>query len=379
MHRLLEPEAEAGAAFFPLTVDYREYTYAAGRIPGGFIKREGRPSEREILTSRMIDRPDPPAVPRRLLLRNADHRHGAVGRARHRPRHAGHRRRGRGAGHLRHSRSSTSWPASASASVDGELIADPTYEQQKSAKLNIVVAGTESGIVMVEAGANEATEAEVLGAIEFGHECCKKIIAGIRELVAKCRQDRSASSRPSPATRTSTTQDRNARPRRDLTDALDTEKYAKLESYAHGRRAAKPRPSRCFTEERSRPKRKELLRRVCKERIFRDEMLERAAPSRRPRVRRDPRHRPSKSAFCRAPTARRCSPAAKRRRWSPPRSAPRTTSSASRLLEPGETSKRFMLHYNFPPFSVGEVGFMRGPGRREIGHGALAERVACRR
>ena len=114
---------------------------------------------------------------------------------------------------------------------------------------------------------------------------------------------------------------------------------------------------------------------LLKERIFRDEMLKRAAVRTAARSTRSVRSG-SKPAYCRAFTDRLSSPAAKLRRWSPSRWAPRTTSNASNCWSPAKRTKRFMLHYNFPPFSVGEVGFMRGPGRREIGHGALAERAS---
>ena len=163
-----------GAAFFPLTVDYREYTYAAGRIPGGYLKREGRPSDREILTSRLIDRPIRPLFPEGYT--NESQVIGMVLSA---------------APDTDPATLAITGAAAALAisdipfehvlaglrvaNVNGEFIPYPSYEQQKASKLNIVVAGTESGIVMVEAGASEATEEEVLAAIEYGHESCKKI------------------------------------------------------------------------------------------------------------------------------------------------------------------------------------------------------------
>src|ERR1700751_4722101 len=179
----MAPEPKPGAGFFPLTVDYREYTYAAGKIPGGFIKREGRPSEKEILTSRLIDRPIRPLFPEGFLnetqiiamVLSADPEQDPNSLA-------------------------IAGAAAALAISDipfehvlagvrvgmrnGEYLANPTYTEGRESKLNIVVAGTEDGIVMVEAGAQQVSEAEVLGAIEFGHECCKKIAAGIRKLVA---------------------------------------------------------------------------------------------------------------------------------------------------------------------------------------------------
>ena len=178
------PEPKPGANFFPLTVDYREYTYSAGRFPGGFIKREGRPTEKEILTSRLIDRPIRPLFPE-----GYSHETQVIGMV-------------LSADPTRDPSTLAIVGAGASLAisdipfehvlggvrvgmVDGKLIANPTYEETKASKVNIVVAGTEDGIVMVESGAQQATEAEVLAAIEFGHDCCKKIAAGIRELVKK--------------------------------------------------------------------------------------------------------------------------------------------------------------------------------------------------
>src|ERR1019366_2208406 len=175
-------QAKPGAGFFPLTVDYREYTYAAGKFPGGFIKREGRMSEKETLTCRLIDRPVRPLFPEGFLnetqiicmVLSADPEQdpnslaicgGAAALAiSDLPFH--HVLAGVRVG-----------------MKDGQYLANPTYTEGRESKLNIVVAGTEDGIVMVEAGAQQVSEAEVLGAIEFGHQCCKKIAAGIRELM----------------------------------------------------------------------------------------------------------------------------------------------------------------------------------------------------
>src|SRR5947209_7759443 len=180
-----------GASFFPLTVDYREYTYAAGKFPGGFIKREGRPSEKEILTSRLIDRPIRPLFPDSYshetqviaMVLSADPERdpsilaiigaGAALAISDIPFH-----------HV--------IGAVRVGSVDGKLVANPGYEDTRTAKLNIVVAGSEEGIVMVEAGAQQASEAEIVDAIEYGHNCCLKIIASIRELqkkVGKTKRD----------------------------------------------------------------------------------------------------------------------------------------------------------------------------------------------
>src|ERR1700756_5329446 len=176
-------QPKPGAGFFPLTVDYREYTYSAGKIPGGFIKREGRPSEKEILTSRLIDRPIRPLFPEGFLnetqiiamVLSAD------------PEQDPNSLAICGAGAALAISDLPFQYVRAGVRVgqrDGQYLANPTYTEGRESKLNIVVAGTEDGIVMVEAGAQQVSEAEVLGAIEFGHQCCKKIAAAIRQLVA---------------------------------------------------------------------------------------------------------------------------------------------------------------------------------------------------
>jgi len=356
------------AAFFPLTVDYREYTYAAGKIPGGFIKREGRPSEKEILTSRLIDRPIRPLFPDGFMnetqviamVLSADPEQdpnslAIVGTA----------------------------AALAISDIpfeyvlagvrvgmkDGQYIANPTYTEGRESTLNIVVAGTEEGIVMVEAGAKQVSEADVIGAIDFGHQCCQKIAKAIRDLMKVAGKTKRVFKSPerNPEIYAQVEKDFRA----DLTDALNTEKHPKLESYgllsALKKRVVEAQPVETAEEA---VKCLEAL----KERIFRDEMLKK-------------HRRPDGRAFD-----------AVREITIETNVLPRTHGSALftrgetqalvtvtlgtkddeqriELLEPGEASKRFMLHYNFPPFSVGEVGFMRGPGRREIGHGALAERA----
>jgi polyribonucleotide nucleotidyltransferase len=360
-------EPKPGAGFFPLTCDYREFTYSAGKIPGGFIKREGRPSEKEVLTSRLIDRPIRPLFPEGFLYEtqiiamviSADPEQdpnslGITGAA------------------AALAISDIPFPyvlgAVRVSMKDGKYIANATYTEGRESKLNIVVAGTEDGIVMVEAGAQQVSEAEVLGAIEFGHDCCKKIAAGIRKLVAAVGKPKRPFASPTLNEELYATVSQS---REELSDALNTQKYEKLESYAKIS-ALKKKVLETIPDEQ-RPEAVKCFE-ALKERIFRDEMLKK-------------RHRPDGRKFDEI-----------RQITIETGVLPRTHGSALftrgetqalvtvtlgtkddeqriELLEPGEASKRFMLHYNFPPFSVGEVGFMRGPGRREIGHGALAERA----
>src|SRR5579872_6073019 len=221
-------QAKPGAGFFPLTVDYREYTYAAGKIPGGFIKREGRPSEKEVLTSRLIDRPIRPLFPEGFLhetqviamVLSADPEQDPNSLA----------IAGAGAA-LAISDIPFHYVLSGVrvGMKDGKYIANPTYTEGRESKLNIVVAGTEEGIVMVEAGARQVSEAEVLGAIEFGHECCKKIAAGIRQLVAVAGKPKRAFA--SPVLDEELYKKIETSIRAELTDALDTHKRSKEDSH----------------------------------------------------------------------------------------------------------------------------------------------------
>src|SRR5580700_2769375 len=222
------PEPKVGANFFPLTVDYREYTYSAGRFPGGFIKREGRPTEKEILTSRMIDRPIRPLFPE-----GYSHETQVIGLV-------------LSADPQRDPSTLAIIGAGASLAIsdipfnhvlggvrvgmiDGKLVANPTYEETKASKVNIVVAGTDGGIVMVESGAQQVSETDVLAAIEFGHDCCKKIAKAIGELVAKVGKPKKEFT--APAINQALYDQISAAVRKDLKDALNTEKYEKLESY----------------------------------------------------------------------------------------------------------------------------------------------------
>src|SRR3954470_24005706 len=180
-----------GIDFFPLTVDYREYTYAGGRIPGGFIKREGRPSEREILTSRQIDRPIRPLFPEGFrcetqviaLVLSADTDND--------PDVAGIN--GASAA-LAVSDIPFQGPIGAVrvGLVNDQFVVNPMYSEMKDSKLNIMVVGTAEGIVMIESGANEIDEDRVVDAIEFGHENIKKICTVISDLAKQAGKPKRA-------------------------------------------------------------------------------------------------------------------------------------------------------------------------------------------
>ncbi|HEX6494905.1 MAG TPA: polyribonucleotide nucleotidyltransferase [Acidobacteriaceae bacterium] len=363
-------EPREGIDFFPLTVDYREYTYAGGRIPGGFIKREGRPSEKEILTSRQIDRPIRPLFPENfrnetqviafVLSADKENDPDVIGI------------NGAGAA-LALSDIPFGGPVGAVrvGRVNDQFVINPTYAERHESTLNIMVVGTKDGIVMVESGSKEVSEEVVVDAIEFGHGEVKKIIAAIEELVAKAGKTKRtvAEIEVDHAYAAELESKVGAR----LKDALDTKAHAKTESYAMVK-AIKDELAKELPADQPEAKKKlgkyyEALR----ERIFREQVLqERVRPDRRAfdEIRQIsietsvlPRTHGS-ALFTRGETQALVTVTLG------------TTDDQQRLeTYEGEQKKRLMLHYNFPPFSVGETGRMTGVGRREVGHGALAERA----
>src|SRR6266851_2739546 len=309
--------------FLPLTVDYRENTYSAGKIPGGFFKREGRPSEKEILTSRLIDRPMRPLFPvswrnetqivSMVLSADSDNDPDVIAVT--------------GASAACYCSDLPFEKPIAAVRVgllDGQLVANPTVADQKKSLLNIVIAGTEDAIVMVESGALEVSEEAVADALEFGHAQIKKIVGAIRELYKRINPKK-VTVAPFP---------------------FDEALYKEI-SKKYGERL--------------------------REEYFRDDILNK-------------RRRPDGRAFdqirqitCEVGLLPRVHGSALFTRGETQALATLTLGTKEDmqrldLLFEQDQFKRFMLHYNFPPFSVGEVKFLRGPGRREIGHGALAER-----
>src|SRR6204780_4850038 len=223
------PDPREGIDFFPLTVDYREYTYAGGRIPGGFIKREGRPSEKEILTCRQIDRPLRPLFPDGFrnetqliaLVLSADKENDpdVIGI---------------NAAAAAVALSDIPFNAIVGAvrvgRVDGEFVVNPTYAERKATTVNIMVVGHKDGIVMIESGAKEETEEVILAAIEFAHAEIKKIVTAIDELVALAGKPKRAFT--APVTDEAFYEELKAKVGARLADALDTKTHAKTESYA---------------------------------------------------------------------------------------------------------------------------------------------------
>src|SRR5215467_4147924 len=352
-------QAREGLDFFPLTVDYRENFYAAGKIPGGFFKREGKPSEREVLNSRLIDRPIRPLfaegfknetqVVALVLSSDTDidpSMHAITGAST--------------ALYISQIPFSTPIAAVRVGLIDGRYYLNPSYSEMKNSRLNLAVAGMEDGIAMVECGASEVSEEVMVEALNFGHEAIKQIIAIQKELYARINPKKMTVT-PEPMDEAVAKQIERA-VRTDLEDALDTHKHPKLESYelVDG---AKQKAVELFPDaDEDKLKMVKRAFDALKERIFRDEILKK-------------RERPDRRDF---ETIRPI--------WIETRVLPRTHGSAvftrgetqalvtatlgtsedvQRLdwLE-GEAKKRFMMHYNFPPFSVGEVSPLRGPGRR---------------
>ena len=357
--------------FLPLTVDYREYTYSAGKIPGGFFKREGRPSEREILTSRLTDRPLRPLFPEGwsnetqivAMVLSADSENDpdviAVTAA---------------SAALFISKIPFDKPIAAVrvGMIEGKLVVNPTVAEQKTSQMNLIVAGSDEAIVMVESGALEVSEDVVADALEFAHGEIRKIVAAIRELQSRVKPQKVAVTPPAfdEAMYKQMQKDYGEK----LRDAVDTQKHPKSESYSliDGIKAEilKAIPEDDAEKRKLAYRAFERLR----ERIFRDDMLGR---HRRPDARAFDQIR---QITCEVGVLPRAHGSALFTRGETQALATATLGTKEDrqrldLLFEEETFKRFMLHYNFPPFSVGEVKFLRGPGRREIGHGALAERA----
>jgi polyribonucleotide nucleotidyltransferase len=362
-------KATPGRDFFPLTVNYQEKTYAAGRIPGGFFKREGRPTEKETLTSRLIDRPIRPLFPEgfindvqvvaSVLSVNAEVDPdiasligasaalavsgmpfmGPIGAAR--------------VGYL-----------------NGKYVLNPTTSQLTESKLDLVVAGTEEGVLMVESEADGLDEEVMLGAVMFGHEQMQVAINAIKELAAEAGKPKWSWVAPEAnkdlQSAVSTFAETNLAAAYTLTEKV--QRYTKIkEVKAAAVEALAKGESAKFTAEQIGAEFGNLEYRLVRERILgghpridgRDTKTVRAI-----NIRTGVLARTHGSAlFTRGET----------------QALVVTTLGTGRDAQvidglTGERKEPFMLHYNFPPFSVGETGMMGSPKRREIGHGNLAKR-----
>jgi len=365
-----QKEPRVGVDFMPLTVDYRENTYAAGKIPGGFFKREGRPNEKEILTSRMIDRPLRPLFQEGYacetqvvgLLLSADMENDSdtlaiIGASTalvisdipfHNP--VGAVRVG-------------FW--------DGQCVVNPaTGDLRTRSKLNLLVAGTEDAIVMVESGAEELSEADMVRALTEGHAVIKQICALQKQLrQAVGRPKREVKKKAVEASLQAEIEAAMAGP---LLEAM--RKTNKLEMYARMKQVKDEFVATLGEDQADKKAAVPAVYDGLREKLLRTEIL---VNGRRLDGRRFDEIRPITSEVGVLPRTHGSS-LFTRGETQALVTATLGTSEDSQIIdtvqEP-ESRKRFMLHYNFPPFSVGEVKFLRGPGRREIGHGALAERA----
>jgi polyribonucleotide nucleotidyltransferase len=359
--------AKPGLDFVPLTVDYRERTYAAGKIPGGFFKREGRPTEKETLSSRLIDRPIRPLFSKQFPFEtqimatvvSSDQENDAdvlalVGAS------------------AAMCLSDIPFPEPLAGvrvgRVDGQLVVNPTVSQLEESDMDIVVAGTAENIIMVEGGGREVPEADLIEALEFAMGHVRRIVTAQRELIAS-----------------------QGRSKRPLVEAVDTSELraALVSGYAERIRQAIRIPGKEARQEEidtlTGEAVKSLTERFTEQAAYigkilheieRDELRHMVLSE---GVRADgrgtddirkitievgvlPRTHGS-CLFTRGETQALVV------------TTLGTKSDEQRIEElEGQSWKSYMLHYNFPPFSVGEVRPIRGPGRREIGHGALAER-----
>jgi polyribonucleotide nucleotidyltransferase len=366
-----DTEPRAGVDFLPLTVDYREPTYAGGRIPGGFFKREGRPTEREILTCRVVDRGLRPLFPDGyyresqiiawVFSADDDFNPDVLGIS--------------GASMALMAAADIPFDTPIAGvrvgRVDDRFVLFPTYGQRDEGNLDLIVAGTEDAITMVEAGANELSESVILDALDLAHREIKRIIALQREIVHELgvvKKEFVAEPDPWPE---ATANELRSRWMEPLREALRTPgKMAQKEAVTTVREQAIEALPEDDREEQT-PWLKSIFQSMVKQ-ITRETILEQ-------RQRLDGRAFDEiRTVNCEAGVLPRAHGSALFTRGETQAMVTCTlgTSEDSQLIEAfeGEWREHFMMHYNFPPYSVGEVKFLRGPGRREIGHGALARR-----
>jgi len=362
------PEVREEQDFFPLTVDYREKAYAAGKIPGGFFKREGRPSEKETLTSRLIDRPLRPLFPEEFLnevqilvsVLSSDQENdgdvlGIIGAS----------------AALAISKIPLSEPIGAVriGRVNQEWVTNPTHSQLEESDLNLVAAGTDDNIMMVEGGCSEISETELLQALELAHREIKQVIGKINELAGRCGKPKlevkkqginpDLEKEVTQLAKSEIDQANRVHEKSARQEALDKIQEKILEAL----KEKYPESENIIVN---------ILHQLEKEsvrKLILDENLRtdgRTADVIRPitcEIGVLPRTHGS-ALFTRGQTQSLVA-----------------TTLGTKIDEQriedllGESRKSYMLHYNFPPFSVGEVRPNRGPGRREIGHGVLAERA----
>ena len=360
--------AKPGQDFFPLTVNYQEKTFAAGKIPGGFFKREGRPTEKETLVSRLIDRPIRPLFPQgfrnevqvvaTVLSHDLENDPDIVAMI------------GCSAA-LTLSGIPFFGPIGAArvALIDGAYVLNPTAAQVKESKLDLVLAGTTEGVLMVESEAQELSEADMLGALKFGHEGFQSVIQAIIELAELAAKEPWALPEVS-AEQTALAARVDALARAGITDAYkEPLKQIRQDKVSAAKKAA----AAALTAEGLEADKAKGLFKELEADIVRNAILDTGLriDGRDTKTVRQivaevgvlPRAHGS-ALFTRGETQALCV-------------ATLGTGQDEQIIDAlaGEYREHFMLHYNFPPYSVGEAGRMGSPGRREIGHGKLAWRA----
>ncbi|MBU6391344.1 MAG: polyribonucleotide nucleotidyltransferase [Planctomycetota bacterium] len=364
------PEESEEADFFPLTVDYREKTYAAGKFPGGFFKREGRPTLKEILTMRLIDRPIRPLFPETYLrevqvmsmVLSADKENdpdilAMIGAS----------------ASLSVSNIPFCGPAGSVrvGQIDGEFVINPTHSELAKSSMDLVVSGTEDAVTMVEASSKEVPEDQMVAAIMFGHKFIKEIVQLQRELLVKCGKEKQPISplkmdmvlfEEIKKKYYSQILDKNQTPgKQERENALNEIRNQIVNEYCTDKEDAPTKKAIKALFER--------LETV----VVRDQIVN---EGKRPDGRGLGDIRPISCEVGILPRTHGSALFTRGETQAIVVTTLGTTMDEQRVdtLE-DEYSKKFMLDYNFPPFCVGETKPLRGPGRREIGHGALAERA----
>ena len=365
------PNPREGVDFFPLTVEYREANYAAGRIPGNYFRREGRPNEKEVLTSRLIDRPCRPLFTEgyrnetqvicSVISADPDNNPDVIAIT--------------GAScalYLSDIPFSNPIAGVRIGLIEGRYIVNPTYDEVRESRLNLIVAGTEEAIVMVEAGAQEVTEAIMVEALMLAHKEINRLCRWQKELYKALEVEKRAVEPPALNEEMIGEIERNYAER--LRASLDTSNQEKRASYA-AVDALKKEVVESYPEDQieQRAMAKKSFDHL-KEKIFRDDILNRR---RRPDGRRFSEIRP---IDCEVGWLPRTHGSALFTRGETQALVTATLGTKEDEqfmddLEKGEVKRKFLLHYNFPQYSVGEVGRFGSSSRREIGHGALARRA----
>jgi polyribonucleotide nucleotidyltransferase len=363
--------AKEGLDFFPLTVEYRENTFSAGRIPGNYFRREGRPSEKEVLTCRLIDRPVRPLfadgyrfetqIVASVISSDGEYDPDVIAIT--------------GAScalYLSDIPFHNPIAGVRIGLIDGKYIINPTYDERRDSQLNLIVAGTEEAICMVECEAEEVEENVMVEALMFAHREIKRLCLWQKELGKALDITKREFASPAIDEAIAAEVEKNWTDK--LRTALDSTGRNKIDVYA-GLDALKKEVVESYPEDE--PAKRSMAGKAfgrLKEKIFREDML---GNKRRPDGRKFSEIRP---ITCEVNWLPRVHGSALFTRGET--QAMVTTTLGTKMdeqymddLEKGEVKRRFMLHYNFPPYSVGETGRFGGSSRREIGHGNLARRA----